>query len=104
MRALALLLCALLTACIPQGVYQIVRPEETYTGIAVSSDRLMSAFHRLKVGSKVQVLTMRGKLPAVVVEIAGDVVLLEGDGEPLDLRPGDSGSAVVSAISARRPK
>lgn len=102
--AFPLLTLALAGCGSSSGVYRYERPAALYTGYALSTTELVGVLHSPRVGTVVHVITSRGRQEAVVVRIAGDAVIFEGLHEPLDIRPGDSGAALVGVLNGRTPE
>ena len=74
-----------------------VRSEQTCTGVAISTQSLLTVIHPPHVGMKVRIRQWNGWVQGTVVKV-GPRGAVRIEGPDLDLRPGDSGGPVVALI------
>ena len=99
--ALISLLVALL-GCQNSGIYRVLQQSET-TGVAVSTESLISVIHPPHVGQELRVFVRHNWVSVKVTKVGPQgIVELRGIDGPLDLQPGDSGSPVAIIIGKRK--
>ena len=104
MRALLLVLLMLaLAGCATSGVHEVRVPEQRGVAVMLTNDRGATVIHPVEVGHEFLLRVGRRWIDVVVVKVGRFGVLeFVGRDEPLDLRPGDSGSPVAVLVGKRR--